>query len=115
MNALNEANGARPTQAHYGTSRLRLVHDNRTKGGGPPSGPPNNPLIANEQAKLTATYLNGVAIALFAVGGIAPTVTFMNGAPTSPSAAGTAIVVAVCIISSALLHFSARAVLRRLK
>lgn len=33
----------------------------------------------------------------------------------SPSAVGTAIAVAVSIISSALLHFSARAVLRRLK
>jgi hypothetical protein len=115
VNALNEGNGARPTQAHYGTSRLRLVHDNRTKGGGPPAGPSGNPLIPNEQVKLTATYMNGVAIALFAVGGIAPTITFMNGGLTSPSAVGTAIVVAVCIISSALLHFSARAVLRRLK
>jgi cation transport ATPase len=33
---------------------------------------PRETLIRNEQAKLTATYLNGIAIALAAVGGIAP-------------------------------------------
>ncbi|GJE16047.1 amino acid transporter [Methylobacterium marchantiae] len=29
-------------------------------------------LVANERSKLTATYVNGLAIALFAVGGLAP-------------------------------------------
>ena len=31
-------------------------------------------LVHNEQAKLTATYVNGLAIAMFAVGGLAPLV-----------------------------------------
>ena len=33
---------------------------------------PRDVLVRNEQAELTATYLNGVAMALAAVGGIAP-------------------------------------------
>jgi hypothetical protein len=38
-------------------------------------------LIQNEQAKLTATYLNGIGIALAAVGGIATWVTFLLNPP----------------------------------
>ena len=40
-------------------------------------------LIENEQAKLSATYLNGIGIALAAVGGIAPWVTFLLQSSTS--------------------------------
>jgi len=36
-------------------------------------------LIQNEQTKLTATYLNGLAIALFGVGGIAPVLAYVFG------------------------------------
>ena len=39
--------------------------------------------VHNEQTKLTATWLNGVAIATVAVGGIAPLVAVVIG--TSPS------------------------------
>ena len=38
-------------------------------------------LVGNEQAKLSATYLNGVAIAVAAVGGIAPWVTLVAQDP----------------------------------
>ena len=38
-------------------------------------------LIQNEQVKLTATYLNGIGIALAAVGGIATWVTFSFNPP----------------------------------
>jgi hypothetical protein len=38
-------------------------------------------LIRNEQAKLSATYLNGIAIALAAVGGIATWVSYLERAP----------------------------------
>ncbi|HKG83093.1 MAG TPA: hypothetical protein VKB16_08050 [Beijerinckiaceae bacterium] len=43
-------------------------------------------LIQNEQAKLTATYLNGIGIALAAVGGIATWVTFLLQSSTSGQA-----------------------------
>jgi hypothetical protein len=36
-------------------------------------------LVQNEQVKLTATYLNGLAIAIFAVGGLAPVVGVVSG------------------------------------
>lgn len=34
-------------------------------------------LIANERAKLMATYLNGLAVGLFIVGGVAPIFTYI--------------------------------------
>jgi len=36
-------------------------------------------LIHNEQTKLTATYLNGLAMAIFAIGAVAPVVTIFSG------------------------------------
>ena len=44
-------------------------------------------LIHNELAKLSATYVNGLAIAVFAVGGLAPI--FTNLYATNPTAAST--------------------------
>jgi hypothetical protein len=47
-----------------------------------------------ERIKLTATYLNGLAIAVMAVGGFAPLV---SGAPNAAT-------VAVCLVISIALH-----------
>lgn len=69
-------------------------------------------LIHNEQTKLSATYLNGVGIALFAVGGIAPTVGVWGGSVT-PSW-GLAFLSFYCLIVSFALHWIARRILRRL-
>jgi hypothetical protein len=72
-------------------------------------------LVRNEQLKLTATYLNGVAIALYAVGGLAPllsAVTSAAGPWPSPTVTGIAI---ACFIGSGWLHAQARRVLRGLK
>jgi len=41
-----------------------------------------NKLVRNEQNKLTATYLNGIAVALFAVGGFAPLASVAVGGQT---------------------------------
>jgi hypothetical protein len=71
-------------------------------------------LIQNEQAKLTATYLNGIGIALAAVGGIATWVTFLLQSSTS----GVLLVAGistVCICLSVALHFVARNVLTRMR
>lgn len=67
-----------------------------------------------EQVKLFATWLNGVAIATFAVGGIAPTVA------TISSDAGKfnftlASLVLGSILVSMVLHLMARKILRRLE
>ncbi|TCQ25007.1 amino acid transporter [Rhizobium sp. PP-CC-3G-465] len=70
-------------------------------------------LIHNERTKLTATYLNGVAIAIFAVGGFAPAIGWLNtGAAPGLT---VAIVCLVCISSSVGLHFIERSVLKGLK
>lgn len=71
-------------------------------------------LIHNERTKLTATYLNGIAIALFAVGAVSPVISVMN-APTATASATVGLVAGVCILSSCALHYVARFVLRRLR
>jgi hypothetical protein len=71
-------------------------------------------LIDNEQAKLSATYLNGLAIAVMAVGGFAPLISF----PFSGDARSlwtTMLVVVICMGVSAALHFLGRRVLVGLK
>ena len=113
VNALKENEGAQPTPPHYRSSPIRLIYD-RNRTGGPDGGPPHSPLIPNEQTKLTATYLNGIAIALFAVGGIAPTVALLNSDSSSPGI-GTSAMAVVCLVTSTVLHLLARAVLRSLK
>lgn len=70
-------------------------------------------LAHNERLKLTATYVNGVAIALIAVGGFAPVVTVLVN-QAAPSA--TVLLLAViCQGLSVVLHLIARRVLRELK
>ena len=52
-------------------------------------------LIGNEQAKLSATYLNGVAFAVAAVGGIAPWVTLV-AQDSGPGAGRLGLIGVVC-------------------
>ena len=71
-------------------------------------------LVHNEKAKLTATYLNGMAIALAVVGGVAPWITFLiQPLPASP--ATLTIMSFGCICLSLSLHFGARKMLDRLR
>ncbi|MEQ1900941.1 MAG: amino acid transporter [Devosia sp.] len=70
-------------------------------------------LVDNEKAKLSATFLNGVAIALLAVGVLAPAASFAAGTPATP---GVLVILAVgCILLSAGLHYLGRQVLSGLK
>ena len=48
-------------------------------------------LVHNEKIKLTATWLNGIAVAAVAVGGIAPSIAIVAG--TIGSFIGTSLVV----------------------
>lgn len=70
-------------------------------------------LIHNERTKLTATYLNGVAIAVFAVGTLAPVLSTVSGTIT-PSWA-LLITSAICLIASGALHWMARQILKGLE
>ena len=72
-------------------------------------------LVHNEQTKLTATYLNGVAIALFAVGGLAPIVAALS-LSMPPAPLPVALVLSlVCNGASVILHSLARRALNGLK
>jgi hypothetical protein len=71
-------------------------------------------LIHNERAKLTATYLNGLAIALFAVGSLAPVFNYGFG-PASFRSLWTMIGTAtICLAGSIVLHLVARRTLKGL-
>ena len=66
-------------------------------------------LVGNERAKLTATYVNGLALAVFAVGGLAPLFSFVYSASPNALSAWVVLVNAlVCWIVSAGLHYVAR-------
>lgn len=69
-------------------------------------------LVRNEQTKLTATWLNGIAIAAIAVGTIAPSTAAIVGT-AAPAAA--IIVGLVWFIAGCGLHVLARLMLRGLR
>lgn len=68
--------------------------------------------VHNERLKLTATYLNGLYVAIFAVGGFAPILTFLS-ASTGPSLIAAAFVL-VCFPSSVALRLAARHMLKKI-
>lgn len=69
--------------------------------------------IHNERVKLSATRLNGLSIAIFAVGGFAPMLTrFYDGRALDKSLLAIA---AGCFLVAFAIHFMARDILRRLK
>ena len=80
-------------------------------------------LIHNEKAKLSATYINGLAITIFAVGGLAFAVgglaplfsSLYSGTPAPLPAWAIAAISTVCFLGSAALHFVARSILDRMK
>ena len=72
-------------------------------------------LIRNEQAKLTATYLNGVAIAIFAVGSLAPTVALVSGSAAQSASYGRIALLGLSsLLASFVLHLFARLIIRGL-
>jgi hypothetical protein len=66
-------------------------------------------LVHNERTKLSATYLNGVAIAVMAVGGVGPIVSVLNGG--AAPALGIAAISVICLTGSIALHCLARRLL----
>lgn len=70
-------------------------------------------LVRNEQTKLTATYLNNVAVALFVVGSLTPL--FSMGTDAAEPSTARLIISGLCLVASVALHIVARRVLRRLQ
>lgn len=69
--------------------------------------------IHNERTKLTANWLNGLAIALAAVGGFAPAASYLS---TGSGQTTTLTITALgCVFTSAALHWLARRLLGRLR
>lgn len=68
----------------------------------------DNKLVRNEQRKLTATYVNGIALALIGVGVFAQVVAFAQNLTLSIAAMS---VMVCCGMISVVLHWAARRVL----
>lgn len=71
-------------------------------------------LQQNERAKLSATYLNGVAIAVLAVGGLAPLAADFTRQAAVVSGQ-TELLVGGCVLVSGSLHVVARSILNLLR
>lgn len=70
-------------------------------------------MIRDEQTKLTANFLNGMGIATFAIGGLAPVFSTLYD---DQRLSGFLIFVSViCFVAALTLHLVARAVLKGLK
>lgn len=70
-------------------------------------------IVRNERTKARATYLNGLAVAVLAVGGLAPIASAVASAhPPSPAAS---LLVVVCLGASFALHSWAITVLKDLE
>ena len=70
-------------------------------------------LVRNERTKITATYLNGIAIAIFAIGSLAPIV---GAANAQASIGGTLMISAgICASASVVIHLFSRRLLKGLQ
>lgn len=69
--------------------------------------------IHNERLKLLATFLNGIGVAVFAVGGLAPVFSSLYG-QNGPTLF-LMLVSTICFLTACALHYSASTVLKRLK
>ena len=70
-------------------------------------------LVHNERLKLTATFLNWMAVAMVAFGAYFAFAAWPNSAVLSPEPAAS--VIGLSLVISAVVHWTARWVLRGLK
>ena len=70
-------------------------------------------MLANEKLKLRATFLNGVAIAIFAIGALAPLVSYVTSG-TAVSEVALLLLIVVSSASSGFTHFQAQRTLEEL-
>jgi hypothetical protein len=68
--------------------------------------------VHNERLKITAAFLNGLAIAIFAIGGLTPAIQAGRITTLQPEhLGGTTIVVLSCAGVAVVLHLAARELL----
>ncbi len=67
--------------------------------------------VSNEKAKLTASYLNGLALAVLTVGGFSPFVLKLQGNEVNLETGYFAL---SCIALSVIIHWIARSLLERI-
>jgi hypothetical protein len=72
-------------------------------------------LVRTEQLKLSAAYLNGLAIAFLAVGGIGPLLAFAAQSVSGNDFLSIGIIAFGCVCISGALHLFARLSLEGLK
>jgi hypothetical protein len=70
-------------------------------------------LVSNERLKLLANFMNGAAVAVFAIGCVAPILAGSAGAVRFNLA--TAISSGICFVAACCLHYLASIVLKGLK
>jgi hypothetical protein len=73
-------------------------------------------LVENERTKLTATLFNTLATAVVAAGGLAPLAAMIYGM-SNQHIAGVyvALIIVICVLMGAFLHWVGRSVLGRLR
>ena len=71
-------------------------------------------LVANERRKLTANYINGIAIAACVVGGLAPLISVLS-TPGAHVEKRLLLAGVICILASNAIHFMGRSILGGLK
>lgn len=64
-------------------------------------------LIHNEQTKLSATWLNGVSLAIFGAGGFGPWITLANPSGPHYDPLILSLITVICILVAVGLHFMA--------
>jgi Na+/melibiose symporter-like transporter len=69
--------------------------------------------VYNERVKLTATWINGMAVAFFAVGGLAPLFTMLYG--DRPASLQLILSSMSCILAAPALHYWSRFSLKGMK
>lgn len=74
--------------------------------------PPPGRETRRELAKLTATFLNGIAVAIVAVGSLTPFVTFVLEPVDMPSGLVLATISTISIVLGSVFHLLARRVLQ---
>jgi hypothetical protein len=67
--------------------------------------------VHNERLKITAAFLNGLAVAIFAIGGLTPAVQAGRMRFESEPWSGTILVVVICAGVAGILHLAARELL----
>lgn len=71
-----------------------------------------NKLVRNEQKKLFATFLNGIAIAMFGVGGLAQLANMIQAATLEVY---VSVFLVICVVLGIVLHLWGRWALRGLE